>query len=587
MINSELSVKSENVQVLYSMFEGGGLYVNRRYQRKLVWTIEEKQAFIDSLANGYPVPILLLAEAKKDGKDIFEILDGMQRLNAITSFIENDFDLNGYYFDLNTMIKTKELLDNKILTQKEPILDRKICSLIASYPVPVSIYSFSDDAKIDDIFRRINSNGRYLSKQELRSAGATGSFPNLVRKIAAEIRGDSSPFDVLPLNKMKLISINNKKLDYGIDADNIFWVRHGIILKSGLRESKDEEIVADSFAYMSLSETQRSNPDVLDQLYGYSKSKERHEEIETALKQTDPELLSKQYVYTHDFINEILDSTGQVFVQYVLASEVEYATRYYTVFFLSLYDLLFRENLEVKNRAGLLRSLQGLGKHMNISTGGNWSAINRTNNIDAVKGILRKSFKKKNSIDPMTSNWVTEFLTILTHSKIEQTLYDFKQGFYSLDGKTKFNNTSFKKIIKTLSAMANHGPDVSGYVCIGVADSLSDAEKVSEIHQIDYESYNNFFITGVNHEISLENISAEDWLKKILSLIDNEPISESLKMNIKKNVRLITYRGKHILILSVRNVGEACSYDDKYYYRAGPAVKQIKPAQYPSFFKKF
>ena len=35
--------------------------VNRRYQRKLVWTISEKQAFIDSLINGYPVPSFLFA----------------------------------------------------------------------------------------------------------------------------------------------------------------------------------------------------------------------------------------------------------------------------------------------------------------------------------------------------------------------------------------------------------------------------------------------------------------------------------------------------------------------------------------------
>ena len=61
--------------------------VNRRYQRKLIWTIEEKSAFINSIMNGYPVPLILLAEVNYDNSSVYEIIDGMQRLNAIVSFI--------------------------------------------------------------------------------------------------------------------------------------------------------------------------------------------------------------------------------------------------------------------------------------------------------------------------------------------------------------------------------------------------------------------------------------------------------------------------------------------------------------------
>ena len=38
------------------------ILVNRKYQRKLVWTIEEKRAFIDTLLHGYPVPLFLFAK---------------------------------------------------------------------------------------------------------------------------------------------------------------------------------------------------------------------------------------------------------------------------------------------------------------------------------------------------------------------------------------------------------------------------------------------------------------------------------------------------------------------------------------------
>lgn len=47
MVNS-ISSKSDSVQVVYENYLGGRYIVNRRYQRKLVWTQDEKVAFVDS-----------------------------------------------------------------------------------------------------------------------------------------------------------------------------------------------------------------------------------------------------------------------------------------------------------------------------------------------------------------------------------------------------------------------------------------------------------------------------------------------------------------------------------------------------------
>jgi hypothetical protein len=59
-----LSIRGESIERIYGFFLERRFLVNRRYQRKLVWTLEEKQAFIDSLVNGYPVPLVLLAEVE-------------------------------------------------------------------------------------------------------------------------------------------------------------------------------------------------------------------------------------------------------------------------------------------------------------------------------------------------------------------------------------------------------------------------------------------------------------------------------------------------------------------------------------------
>ena len=96
-----MSITSRGVNILqaYLWYRDGKLLVNHRYQRKLVWTVEEKQKLIDSILSDYPLPLILLAEKERGS---YEIIDGMQRLNAIFTFIETSYPLNkGEYFDLN------------------------------------------------------------------------------------------------------------------------------------------------------------------------------------------------------------------------------------------------------------------------------------------------------------------------------------------------------------------------------------------------------------------------------------------------------------------------------------------------------
>jgi hypothetical protein len=97
---AELTPQSTSIQSLYSWSREDRIYVNRRYQRKLVWTLEEKQKLIDSILRKYPIPAILLAE-KTDKSNSYEIIDGLQRLHAIVSFIEMSFPTaDGRYFNL-------------------------------------------------------------------------------------------------------------------------------------------------------------------------------------------------------------------------------------------------------------------------------------------------------------------------------------------------------------------------------------------------------------------------------------------------------------------------------------------------------
>ncbi|HGW2940517.1 TPA: DUF262 domain-containing protein, partial [Escherichia coli] len=49
MPNENLDIDSRTTEQLYEWYLQGNLIVNRRYQRKLVWSLEEKTSLISSM----------------------------------------------------------------------------------------------------------------------------------------------------------------------------------------------------------------------------------------------------------------------------------------------------------------------------------------------------------------------------------------------------------------------------------------------------------------------------------------------------------------------------------------------------------
>lgn len=106
-----LTPKGMSVQEAYRLFREGKLIVNRKYQRKLVWTMEEKVKLIESIIYEYPIPLFLFAErASEYGYGVYEIMDGVQRLTSIFDFIENRISAQGKYFDVEQNIRAKKFI---------------------------------------------------------------------------------------------------------------------------------------------------------------------------------------------------------------------------------------------------------------------------------------------------------------------------------------------------------------------------------------------------------------------------------------------------------------------------------------------
>jgi hypothetical protein len=66
------------------------LWLNPEYQRGSVWTLSQKQLFIDSLLIEIDIPKLYWRKIKKDGYE-YEVVDGQQRLRVVFDFFQDKY----------------------------------------------------------------------------------------------------------------------------------------------------------------------------------------------------------------------------------------------------------------------------------------------------------------------------------------------------------------------------------------------------------------------------------------------------------------------------------------------------------------
>lgn len=98
-------------------------------------------------------------------------------------------------------------------------------------------------------------------------------FSMLVRALASEIRGDSS-MERLPLSGMPEISIDSTRTDmgYSLKAEDIFWCKQGVLWVKQLRDSEDEEMLADTCASIVLGEPIARSKELFDKIYDENES---------------------------------------------------------------------------------------------------------------------------------------------------------------------------------------------------------------------------------------------------------------------------------------------------------------------------
>ena len=592
-MEQKLTITGKAVERAYEEYRANLYLINRRFQRKFAWELSTRQAFLDTIAKGFPIPLFLFAQNTFRGKDFYEIIDGMQRLNAVFSFIENEYPAySGEYFDLSTTALTKHLMDSGVLCQKQPVLSRDICIRIATYELPYTICHEQDHQQIDAIFRRFNSNRHQFSKQDIRQSGVSSDFAQLVRSIACRIRGDVSHGEFILLSQLPSMTISKSRKGPGIDPRSIFWIREDILTQEDLRQSADEEQIADLLGAMLLEPAPPSHASVLDDFYGYGTEGPHpwYDRIREALAAVSPEKLSEQFFFVFDEINRLFDGRPRTIIKQMVSPRSYRGPRYFQVLFLALYDLLIRKEKKITSYDRLYDLLENIScRTMNISSGGGWWRQQEKNElITSTSAILSCCFTDRGEGDPMHYSYANELETILKQSYTENTQYDFKQGIHTLIS-GKRNEALLEKIFRTLSAMANTGKGATGYILIGVADKFWDAQNIRKTYGTQSIPVGSFYVTGVDGEVNRFYSSYDDYFLSIKNALQDMPMQEHYKRQIGSKMRLVNYHGKAVVILRITCDNGPVMFDNAYYTRGGPSNDPVPVSarEMPAFFKRF
>jgi hypothetical protein len=570
-----------SVQEAYREFRDGNFRVNRLYQRKLVWTLDEKRKLIDSILEGYPIPLLLLAfHIKDEGTKSFEILDGMQRLNAIFSFVENGFALDNKFFDVAQLARAKALAEASAIPQPpagSTLLSPDDCARFLEYTLAVTEFPATNPRSVTEVFGRINAFGRQLSDQERRQAGVVSAFATVVREIAAEIRGDVSS-DSLDLSQMPEISVDvgGEMPAYAIKADDTFWCKQGVLRRNQLRDSEDEQMIADLAASVLIDGPLAFSGGTLDAIYDLSS--DQGSDINARLMTYTATKLKMDIVATIAVMRDVIEAfdPGQnAFRRAVHGGANPAKTAFYAVF-MAFFDLCVRKRKSPGDKLKIMQALAGLHGRLDVAAG-QIRSDKRQQNINTAKGLIQDFFVDKEP--PALHHGVgasIQFENALRRSRIETAAFECKQGLLRLDDKRIREPSLMDRVVETICGIANIGPSSSGAVFIGVADKDSDKKRIEDLDGITAAPVGARYCVGIDREAAIIGIPVEHYVRNIAAHIAMSALSEPLKTAVCASIDPIVYRGHSVVCIWVPSQKAPSDVNDAMYVRSGSETKKVE-----------
>jgi hypothetical protein len=221
-VNKRL-VSPQDVTWFLDLHERGRLDLEPPYQRKSVWSINDRRYFLNTIFSGFPTPALFVHRTMDDGKAVYHIVDGKQRLETIIKFARNEFPLADDFSD--------ERLDKKRFRD----LDIDMKNTFWNYQLIVEQLTSAENNYIREIFDRVNRNTRKLTRQEIRHARFEGWFA--------------------------------ARVDAEAEAEGTVWRNFGIVTPARARRMGDAQFIAEMLMVTIAQRITGFDQDAIDVYY--------------------------------------------------------------------------------------------------------------------------------------------------------------------------------------------------------------------------------------------------------------------------------------------------------------------------------
>src|SRR5215470_4473263 len=170
------SITTKDIALLHQLYRGKQLRLRPEFQRLSVWPKAAKAYLIDTILNDRPMPLFFFQRtmSAQSGRQMFDVIDGQQRLRAIFGFLEDEFRLTESRGDS----RVKQYSGRRFSE-----LPAELKAAIFNYDLIVEELFTYTDADIRDMFVRMNKYVVKLSKQELRHSLERGKFAEFVERL--------------------------------------------------------------------------------------------------------------------------------------------------------------------------------------------------------------------------------------------------------------------------------------------------------------------------------------------------------------------------------------------------------------------
>lgn len=284
-----------SISDLNSMLENKQIFIDKEFQRGLVWKKEQKAKFLDSILRGYPIPTVILS---KEDNLTYSVLDGQQRLNTIFRFLRNKIILPNYYRNPEMPNFISDHItgwEAKYFFQ----LSNEQQTYFRNFKVPLCMVENSQPDADRDLFIRLQA-GTPLNSQEKRDA-IPGDFCELVLSTAGREN-----------NEENLIPIRASRFGEDSQHDLFSYFVRGQKIDRGKRRQAAAQLFIICKEFIEASQFIDINSKVIDDYYykyiGFNATNEVFVHIKNTLDRLY-EILNvyygseKIYVENHELIH--------------------------------------------------------------------------------------------------------------------------------------------------------------------------------------------------------------------------------------------------------------------------------------------